>query len=341
MDNSIFVPDHTRLLSQWGVMETRDPARACAHLSQLFRPHRVRLHHRGESIRFQHNRVELAGLSINTLCYGEEVTIDARNNLADSYLVKFTLSGASEVTQQHNHYSTRQGTVCVLNPSLPLHDHMSADMDMLIVQFEGRELRALLADELGFPLRRPLEFEPLSCSLSRGVASFSRLVRATCEDLADRHSDLLRQEVGQQLGRLLMQLLLLEFPHSYSEQLRQEVRQPAPGCVRLAEDYIHAHLDEPILLARLCTVSGTSPRTLQQAFRKYRGLSPMEYIRNARLELAHRRLADPGDGDSVSQIAMDCGFSHLSRFAHAYRGRFGELPSLTRSHKRPDQTRIG
>lgn len=335
MNNSILIPDHARLLSQWGVMETRDPARACTHLSQLFRPQRVRLHHRGQGISFQHNRVELAGLAINTLRYGEEVTIDARNNLADSYLVKFTLNGASEVTQQRHHYHTRQGTVCVLNPSLPLNDHMSADMEMLIVQFEGRELRDLLAEELGFPLRRPLEFQPLSCSISSNAASFSRLVRTICDDLADGHSDLLRQETGRQLGRLMMQLLLLELPHSYSEQLRQEDRRPAPACVRLAEDYVHAHLDESILLAGLCTVSGASPRTLQQAFRKYRGMSPMEYIRNARLEQAHRRLGDPDVTGSVSEIALDCGFSHLSRFAYAYRERYGELPSVTRSRKRP------
>ncbi len=330
MDNTILMLDHTRLLSAWGVMDTRDPGRACTHLSQLFRPHRVRLHHRADAVHFQHNRVELGGLSINMLHYGEEVTIDARNNLADSYLVKFTLNGASEVTQQRNHYRTRKGTVCVLNPSLPLNDHMSEDMEMLIVQFEGRELRDLLAEELGFPLRRPLEFQPLSCSLSGGAASFSRLVRTACEDLADGRSDLLRQETGRQLGRLMMQLLLLEMPHSYSEQLCREDTRPAPACVRLAEDYVHAHLDESILLAGLCTVSGASPRTLQQAFRKYRGLSPMEYIRNARLEQAHRRLADIDDGATVSQIAMDCGFSHLSRFARAYRERFGELPSHTR-----------
>jgi len=88
-------------------------------------------------------------------------------------------------------------------------------------------------------------------------------------------------------------------------------------------------------LARLSGASGVSPRSLQLAFRKYRGTSPTAYIRNARLELAHRLLADPADGRSVSQIAVDCGFSHLSRFAHAYRERFGELPSRTRLRKRP------
>ncbi len=316
-------------------METRDPARACSHLSQLFRPHRVRLHRRVDAIHFQHNRVELAGLSINALRYGEEVSIDARYNLADSYLVKFTLNGASEVTQQRSHFHTRKGTVCVLNPSLPLHDHMSADLEMLIVQIEGQVLRDLLADELGCSLRRPLEFRPLSCPLSGELASFSRLVRSACEDLAERRSDLLREDVGKQLGRLMMHLLLLEHPHNYSEQLRRESRQPAPCCLRRAEEYIHAHLDESILLARLSRASGVSPRTLQQSFRKYRGMSPMEYIRKVRLEQAHRRLADPADDNSVSRIALDCGFTHLSRFARAYRDRYGELPSRTRAYKHP------
>jgi len=217
MDKSILIPELARRLSHWGVLDTRNPARACAHLSVLFRPHRVRLHRRVDSLHFQHNRIELGGISINTLRYGEEVTIDAANNLADSYLVKFTLSGSSEVTQLHNRYRTRMGTVCVLNPSLPLNDHMSSDFEMLIVQIAGRELRGLLAEQLGISLRRPLEFLPVSCPLSGGVASFSRLVRTVCDDLADRRSDLRLQEIGRQLGRLMMQLVLLELPHSYSE----------------------------------------------------------------------------------------------------------------------------
>ncbi len=329
------IPRSSRLLEQWKVLETRDPERARSHLSRLFRPHHVRLPRSTDAIRFRHDRVELGALSINALRYGEQVTIDATSNLADSYLVKFTLGGSSEVTQRHNRYRTRPGTVCVLNPSLPLNDRMSADFEMLIVQIEGRELRGLLAEQLGITLHRPLEFSPVCCPLSGGVASFARLVRIACEDLADRRSDLRRDDIGRELGRLMMHLLLLELPHSYSARLRQEGGRPAPRHLRRAEEYIHEHLDQPLTLARIAAVAGVSPRSLQLAFRKYLGTTPTRYIRDARLELARRSLSDPADDRSVSQVALDCGFTHLSRFARAYRQRYGEVPSGTRRRRRP------
>jgi len=32
---------------------------------------------------------------------------------------------------------------------------------------------------------------------------------------------------------------------------------------------------------------------------------------------------------SVTEVALSCGFNHLSKFAKSYRERFGELPSET------------
>jgi transcriptional regulator GlxA family with amidase domain len=66
-------------------------------------------------------------------------------------------------------------------------------------------------------------------------------------------------------------------------------------------------------------------RTLALLFRRYRDLSPIEVLRNMRLDAAHAQLARQ-DGASVTQIALNCGFSHLSRFAACYRERFGKLP---------------
>ena len=57
-------------------------------------------------------------------------------------------------------------------------------------------------------------------------------------------------------------------------------------------------------------------------------LSPGEVLRNMRLDAAHAQLAR-NDGASVTEVALNCGFSHLSRFAACYRERFGQLPRDT------------
>ena len=56
----------------------------------------------------------------------------------------------------------------------------------------------------------------------------------------------------------------------------------------------------------------------------------MALVRERRLERTHAQLlaADPAVS-SVTEIALNNGFSHLSRFSAAYRRRFAEYPSET------------
>ena len=103
----------------------------------------------------------------------------------------------------------------------------------------------------------------------------------------------------------------------------------ATGVKRAAE-YIEANLTRPIGLGDLAEVAGVRPETLSRGFHKWYGVAPIEFIRGRRLEAAHRTLlgGDP-ECTSVSRVAFQLGFTHLSRFAQYYRNLFGELPSET------------
>jgi AraC-like DNA-binding protein len=109
--------------------------------------------------------------------------------------------------------------------------------------------------------------------------------------------------------------------------------------VRRAEAYLRAHAAEPLSTADLAHDLDISLRSLQLAFQRVNGESPRSYLNRVRLDLAHARLmvADPVR-DNVTTIALDCGFTHLGRFAGAYADRFGQSPSQTlstRSRARP------
>jgi AraC-like DNA-binding protein len=95
------------------------------------------------------------------------------------------------------------------------------------------------------------------------------------------------------------------------------------------EDWIESHLEEPITLGRLCSVAGVGERALAKIFEARRGMSPMRYVRERRLAAAHSRLLRASAADEVTEIATDLGFTHLGRFAIAYREIFGESPSQT------------
>lgn len=132
-----------------------------------------------------------------------------------------------------------------------------------------------------------------------------------------------------------------EFPVTANRQARVQRRV----AVERAREYIHTNLAEPIRLSHLCQYARTEARALEYGFRDMVGLSPMAYVRTTRLHRARGILRSAVVlRSSISEIALDCGFWHLSQFATDYKTLFGESPSgtfrrtqteLPRSERRP------
>lgn len=97
--------------------------------------------------------------------------------------------------------------------------------------------------------------------------------------------------------------------------------------VRRIEDWIDAHVGEPIGIEDLARVGGVSVRSVQVSFRRLRACSPMRVVLRKRLQAAHVMLNRPRPGTTVTQVATACGFFNFGRFSHQYREMFGEAPS--------------
>ena len=99
-----------------------------------------------------------------------------------------------------------------------------------------------------------------------------------------------------------------------------------------ARDYMEDHLSEPLRVEDLCRETGVGLRRIQRAFASYFQVSPYDYLTKARLDAARRALVagDPAI-HTVTEVALDHGFSHLGRFSTTYRETFGETPSETLS----------
>ena len=87
--------------------------------------------------------------------------------------------------------------------------------------------------------------------------------------------------------------------------------------------------DAPLSIADVLSHTGCSRKALFENFRRHRGYTPGEFLARERLALAHERLSEPFESDSVTSIAYASGFSHLGRFSEIYRKRYGVLPSQT------------
>jgi AraC-like DNA-binding protein len=95
------------------------------------------------------------------------------------------------------------------------------------------------------------------------------------------------------------------------------------------ESWLDEHFCEPIGVEDLALVAGVGVRAVQNMFRRHRGCTPSEAIVQRRLTYARRRLIEADPQTTVTDVAFDCGFFHLSRFAARYRHAFGERPSQT------------
>ena len=97
-----------------------------------------------------------------------------------------------------------------------------------------------------------------------------------------------------------------------------------------AQEYIEEYHGDCIRMQDLCGVTCVGVRTLQRCFKEYFDVTVSEYLKTKRLDAAHRALGDAHlESDTVTEIALNHGFSHLGRFSVEFKDRFGESPGLT------------
>jgi transcriptional regulator GlxA family with amidase domain len=125
--------------------------------------------------------------------------------------------------------------------------------------------------------------------------------------------------------------LLMELLATGLSDLQHDARPAniSPGFVKRAEEFIHANYGGQIQLVDVALAVGIPERTLLDGFQRFKGVSPIQYLRSVRLEHAREALHRSPAGARVADIALGCGFAHLGRFSMAYRERFGESPSDT------------
>jgi len=92
-------------------------------------------------------------------------------------------------------------------------------------------------------------------------------------------------------------------------------------------DWIRESGQINITLTDLQNQSHYSSRQLQSMFRNTFDCTPMEFVRKQRLSKALERLEHPKEGDSVTKIARDFGYRHVSNFSTDFQKEFGFPPS--------------
>jgi AraC-like DNA-binding protein len=158
-----------------------------------------------------------------------------------------------------------------------------------------------------------------------------------CSNAADFDSQ--RRHATRARLMLWLQSITADTQHTDGDAPALSRRRMAVERVRR---FIHEHLAETMTLAELCQQAHLQARSLEYGFRDLVGLSPFKYIKMLRLAEVRRRLQTSNAAErSVSELALDCGFCHLSQFAADYKRVFLESPSATRrAAERPATTHV-
>ncbi|AWB06603.1 AraC family transcriptional regulator (plasmid) [Azospirillum humicireducens] len=301
------------------IFETSDLDDARERISKVMQPHSLMACGRPQGHQTSHmDFMAMKGMGIGTIKFGQASI--AVPPLDDYYLAILCVSGGAEIRIERDTFTVDRFNGVLCSPGSPIAGQFSPDCEQLVLKIARTRLAAFngprpvrLAARLD--LRSP-RLTPLLVAL-RGVIGDPATVRLIRNDPV----------VAAEYEQLFLRLLLAGQDCAETDDRPQG---PRPVSVHRAIAYLRENSTAAITLADIAQAAGVPERTLHDAFKRFEGVSPLRYLRNLRLDDVHAQLRSGGGEDaSVTVIALNAGFTHLSRFAQDYAERFGERPSDT------------
>lgn len=299
-----------RLFDSNDVDETRQ------RISDIMQPHVLQPmagfpRHRGTMDYYQLGRI-----GIGTIRFGR-MSVDVRE-LADYHLLVFSPQGHARVCFDGSERMLSGSRGICIAPGERFRADFSDDCRQLVVRIDRRALDEHL-DTSDARLAPDIDLSTASlcgwASLLNGLTSS----RETLELVRDSPA------VAQRYEGLMLALLAA----GHAERPSPRTRRVMPGGIRRAEAFMRANMSDPITLPQIAAAAGMSVRALLENYRTCQSHSPMRTLRDMRLDHVHERLRVEHNR-SITEVATEAGFSHLSRFAQDYRDRFGVTPSAER-----------
>ena len=127
-------------------------------------------------------------------------------------------------------------------------------------------------------------------------------------------------KLREALSELWIQLLALSHPMLEGKESSDKTSDK----IKLMMIYIHEHYPEKISIADLAVAAYVSERECFRAFHDCLHVTPMEYIKNYRLQMAYQMLAK--GHETITAIGHACGLGSSSYFGKVFRAHVGCTP---------------
>ncbi|MEM9144260.1 MAG: AraC family transcriptional regulator, partial [Bacteroidota bacterium] len=135
--------------------------------------------------------------------------------------------------------------------------------------------------------------------------------------------------------------LLKIFNHLLKIEARERLSNPINGSsifskniekVNKVYEYVFQNIQEGIKLEEASAVLNMAPSSFCRFFKKKTGHTFMEYVKNVRVGIAAKLLAETDK--QITQICYESGYNNLANFNHYFKANMGKTPSDYRKNFR-------
>lgn len=261
--------------------------------------------------------------------YGIPVNIKDFSSESGTGMVLTTLRGSARHWSEANAYAdTGVGDAFVVDNS---RTHYWVDFDENHLQvnltFEHDALAALHERWYGRAADERLWTRKFS--FGGANSSWIALLDYTCHCVTEMPDAVNNGPLGRHPEEMIGIHLLTQWRAQLDQPTQATQHRMAPRHVLMAERQIREAAQHAPTLSELARFAGVSVRTLNSAFREYRDCTPMEALREQRLQGVRAELLLAGREATVRSVAESWGYANFGLFAASYRQRFDELPSVT------------
>ncbi|WIX98020.1 AraC family transcriptional regulator [Amycolatopsis mongoliensis] len=306
-------------LHRYTKLRTADVEEARSAAGRVMSSHRLRAA-RPREFGARLHAVDIGSSTLLYAVYHGEAEVTALAPM-EYYTLQLFLAGAADVVTDFGRRRAGAGQACVISPGERLRLRFAPGTVQVAAKLP-RDVVDRGCSRLGAEPAGPLEFD---LAVPDG-APWPALLRLAVDTVDRFDTGILPPGTGLELERVLVSALLLGHPRNLRFRGGGARGYRAAGA---AAEALKADPATSVTPGQLARTAGVSLRTLQEGFRSRFGTTVTAYHREVRLERAHRLLSAAGERRTVADIAVECGFLHLGRFARDYRLRYGITPSAT------------
>ena len=313
---------------------TRDWSVVNAFCAQTYMPLSTRPLTRGMDPNATIRNLKIGQITFSRFCFGTPTKTDDFDPSSGNIIVVNTLRGSVRHPLNGNDaVDTRPGDSYVVDCSRTSYWNLADGNDLqLNLTIPHALMEETAARWYGFVPEDDLWQSRLI--FGAGQSAWLSLLDYATRTLDAKHDGIADTFIERRIEETLCLDLLRNWADCAGLNLDTGARAAAPHYVREAERLMQDTAAHAPTIGEVAAQLGITARSLSDGFRRFRGITPHEFLTAQRLDGLRRALQLAQPGETVTSIARTRGYVNLGAMTALYRKRFGETPANTLRNRR-------